>query len=73
MRRTLQNLAPMDPPTDAEKHDAILVLSDPENAAVPSLWIEAHLIFIEASEPVLAKSALAELTRRSQETEGGYR
>lgn len=49
MRRTLQNLVKMDPPTDAEKRDAIRVLSDPENVLVPSLWIEAHLILEESS------------------------
>jgi len=50
MRRTMQNLAQMGPPTDREKSDAIRVLSDPENEIVPSLWMEAHLIFLEASE-----------------------
>jgi len=49
MRRTLQNLAQMDPPTDREKFDAIRVLSDPENEIVPGLWVEAHLIMDEAS------------------------
>lgn len=42
----------MAPPTDAEKHDAILVLSDPLNELVPALWIEAHRIFEEASDPL---------------------
>jgi hypothetical protein len=49
MRRTLQNLAQMDPPTERERWDAIQVLRDPENVIVPSLWVEAHLILDESS------------------------
>lgn len=49
LRRTMRNFAEMDPPTDAEKRDAIKVLRDPDNAAVPGLWVEAHRIFEDAS------------------------
>ena len=48
--RSLLNLEEPGPPTDEEKHDAIRVLKDPDNAGVPGLWIEAHRIFMEASE-----------------------
>lgn len=48
--RTLRNFEALDPPTEEEKHDAIKVLRDPDNAGVPGLWIEAHRIFEEASE-----------------------
>jgi len=50
LKRTMRNFAEMDPPTDAEKHDAIKVLRDPENAGVPGLWVEAHRILEEASQ-----------------------
>lgn len=50
LRRTMRNFAEMDPPTEAEKRDAIKVLRDPDNAGVPGLWVEAHNIFLEASE-----------------------
>ena len=39
----------MPPPTEAEKHDAILVLSEPLNAMAPELWAEATRIFEGAS------------------------
>ena len=48
LRRSLLNLEELDPPTEAEKQDAIKVLRDPDNAGVPGLWIEAHFIFDEA-------------------------
>jgi hypothetical protein len=48
--RSLLNLEEPGPPTEEEKHDAIRVLRDPDNAGVPGLWIEAHRIFMEASE-----------------------
>lgn len=51
LQRTLQNVNPLPPPTDAEKHDAILVLSEPLNEMIHGLWVEAHLIFEEASDP----------------------
>jgi hypothetical protein len=38
----------MDPPSEDEKRDAIKVLKDPGNAAVPGLWKEAHMILDEA-------------------------
>lgn len=49
LRRQLRNVEPMPPPTEAEKHDAILVLSEPLNAMAPELWAEATRIFEEAS------------------------
>lgn len=52
LQRTLQNVNELAAPTDAEKHDAILVLSDPLNELIPSLWIEAHRIFEEGSDPL---------------------
>jgi hypothetical protein len=48
--RTMRNFEPMEDPTDEEKHDAIKVLADPENAGVPGLWVEAHRIFDETSK-----------------------
>jgi hypothetical protein len=49
LQRTLQNVNPLPPPTEKEKHDAILVLSEPLNEMIPGLWIEAHRIFDESS------------------------
>lgn len=49
-RRTWENTGPLPAPTDEEKHDAILVLSDPTYEAIPGLWLEAHRIFEEASQ-----------------------
>lgn len=50
LRRSLLNFEELGAPSEDEKHDAIKVLRDPENAGVPGLWIEAHRIFDEASE-----------------------
>jgi hypothetical protein len=50
LRRSLLNFEELGAPTELEKHDAIKVLRDPENAGVPGLWIEAHRIFDEASK-----------------------
>lgn len=72
MRRMWANTGPLAPPTDEEKHDAILILADPTNAAIPGLWLEAHKIFEEAS-PKTRREALDELTRLSEEMPGGYR
>ena len=47
--RQMRNLEPMPLPTDEEKADAILVLSDTLNMLVPELWEEASRIFEEAS------------------------
>lgn len=49
MQRVIQNVNPMPPPTDEEKHDAILVLEDPDNEMVSGLWLEAHRIVDESS------------------------
>lgn len=49
LRRTKLNTEPLAPPTEEEKHDAVLVLQDESNAGVPGLWIEAHRIFDESS------------------------
>lgn len=48
--RLRRNLQPMPSPTDEEKADAILVLSDELNMLIPELWEEASRIFAEASE-----------------------
>lgn len=38
------------PPTDAEMHDAVLVLADPENQLLaPALYLEAFRILDESS------------------------
>lgn len=43
----------LEPPTDEEKHDAILVLADPSyERDAPAVWQEATRIFLEASDPV---------------------
>lgn len=47
--RRIRNLETMPSPTEEEKHDAILVLSDSMNMLVPELWEEATRIFEEAS------------------------
>lgn len=74
LKRTLNNVNPLPLPTDEEKHDAILVLSETLNEMIPGLWDEAHRIFDEASDPALArKRALTELTRLAEEYPGGYR
>lgn len=49
LKRAMLNLQDMDPPNDAEKHDAIKVLRDTDNAGVPGLWVEAHRILDESS------------------------
>lgn len=38
------------PPTEKEQQDAIAILADPLNEAIPGLWEEAHRIFDEASQ-----------------------
>lgn len=39
------------PPSDAEMHDAIIVLSDTRNwKEAPALWLEAEMIHQEATE-----------------------
>lgn len=50
MRRMWNNTGSLAPPTEEEKHDAILILQDPRNAAIPGLWLEAHKIFEEAGQ-----------------------
>lgn len=55
LQRTLQNVNPLAPPTEEEKHDAILVLKDPLNQMIPELWLEAHRIFEEGSDPMAEK------------------
>lgn len=50
LRRTMRNFEQMDPPTEPEKRDAIKVLRDPDNAGIPGLWVEAHLILDEAGQ-----------------------
>ncbi len=50
LRRALLNTEELGPPTDEERYDAIRVLEDTMNATLPALWLEAQLIFKEASE-----------------------
>lgn len=60
LRRSLLNLEYPGPPTEAEKHDAIKVLRDPDNAGVPGLWLEAHRILDESSPPIPVDALLDE-------------
>jgi len=49
-QRRLYMWGPLGYPSDAEKHDAILVLQDPENQTyAPGLYLEAERIFQESS------------------------
>lgn len=42
---------PPGPPTDAEMHDAVLVLADASlQIEAPALWLEAEMIHAEATE-----------------------
>lgn len=73
-RRTLMNINPMPAPTEEEQQDAIRVLEDPDNEAVPGLWIEAHRILDESDMRKFVKQEiLNELTRMSEDFPGGYR
>jgi hypothetical protein len=48
-QRRLYHQNPLDPPTDEEKHDAILVLADQSmETDAPAIWIEAQMILDEA-------------------------
>ena len=50
LQRTKRSFEDMHAPTEAEKRDAIKVLADPNNEAVPGLWLEAHRILDDAGQ-----------------------
>jgi len=76
LRRTLQNVNPLPPPTEEEVQDALEVLKESRGELNDTLDIEAFRIFEEVSIPSYRadrQEALDELTRLGEEFPGGYR